>query len=75
MIKTLPITSHHLAICEGNFLRLKKLLNKFKETRYEFEAINPDLSSSAISLLYKSFEDFKVCHPSNIAYNIGDKES
>ena len=49
MIKTLPITSHHLAICEGNFLRLKKLLNEFKESRYEFEAINPDLSSSAIS--------------------------
>ena len=49
MIKTLPITSHHLAICEGNFLRLKKLLNEFKECRYEFEAINPNLSSSAIS--------------------------
>lgn len=51
MIKTLPITSHHLAICEGNFLRLKKLLNGFKDSLYEFETINPDLSSLRISFI------------------------
>lgn len=51
MIKTLPITAHHLAICEGNFLRLKKLLNGFKDSLYEFETINPDLSSLRISFI------------------------
>ena len=28
MLKTLPKTSHQLTICEGNFLRLKKILFK-----------------------------------------------
>lgn len=51
MIKTLPVTAHHLAICEGNFLRLKKLLNGFKDSLYEFETINPDLSSLRISFI------------------------
>jgi uncharacterized protein YqiB (DUF1249 family) len=49
MIKSLPKTSHQLALCEANFLRLKKILNNFSENKYLFETINPDSSSNPIS--------------------------
>ena len=51
MIKTLPITSHHIAICEGNFLRLQRLLGEFNQDSYEFETVNPDSSSLNISFV------------------------
>jgi len=54
MIKSLPKTSHQLAVCEANFLRLKKILNNFSVNKYLFETINPDSSSNPIS--------FKVIH-------------
>lgn len=54
MIKSLPKTSHQLALCEANFLRLKKILNNFSLNKYLFETINPDSSSNPIS--------FKVIH-------------
>tara|TARA_B100000886_G_scaffold166350_1_gene113662 strand:- start:994 stop:1416 length:423 start_codon:yes stop_codon:yes gene_type:complete len=49
MIKSLPKTSHQLALCEANFLRLKKILNNFSLNKYLFETINPDSSSNPIS--------------------------
>ena len=49
MIKSLPKTSHQLAVCEANFLRLKKILNDFSKHKYSFETINPDSSSNPIS--------------------------
>lgn len=49
MIKSLPKTSHQLAICEANFLRLKKILKNFSVNKYLFETINPDSSSNPIS--------------------------
>ncbi len=49
MIKSLPKTSHQLAVCEANFLRLKKILNDFSKNKYSFETINPDSSSNPIS--------------------------
>ena len=49
MIKSLPKTSHQLAVCEANFLRLKKILNDFLKNKYSFETINPDSSSNPIS--------------------------
>ena len=49
MIKSLPKTSHQLAVCEANFLRLKKILNNFSLNKYLFETINPDSSSNPIS--------------------------
>ena len=49
MIKTLPITSHHIAVCEGNYLRLQKLLCEFNQDNYQFETVNPDGSSLYIS--------------------------
>ena len=49
MIKSLPKTSHQLALCEANFLRLKKILNNFSVNEYSFETINPDSSSNPIS--------------------------
>ena len=49
MIKSLPKTSHQLAVCEANFLRLKKILNDFSLNKYLFETINPDSSSNPIS--------------------------
>ena len=49
MIKSLPKTSHQLALCEANFLRLKKILNNFSVNEYLFETINPDSSSNPIS--------------------------
>ena len=42
MIKSLPKTSHQLAVCEANFLRLKKILKNFSANKYLFETINPD---------------------------------
>ena len=49
MIKSLPKTSHQLAVCEANFLRLKKILNNFSVNKYLFETINHDSSSNPIS--------------------------
>ena len=49
MIKSLPKTSHQLAVCEANFLRLKKILKDFSKNKYSFETINPDSSSNPIS--------------------------
>ena len=49
MLKSLPKTSHQLAVCEANFLRLKKILNDFSRNKYLFETINPDSSSNPIS--------------------------
>ena len=51
MLKTLPQTSHHLAICECNFLRLSRLLNKFSLEENAFETINPDESHQNIAFL------------------------
>ena len=49
MIKSLPKTSHQLAVYEANFLRLKKLLQGFSGNKYSFETINPDSSSNPIN--------------------------
>ena len=49
MLKTLPTTSHHLAVCEANFIRLKKLLNNFLSDEIFYESINPNQSSLKIS--------------------------
>ena len=50
MIRSLPKTSHQLAVCEANFLRLKKILQNFSKNKYSFETVNPDSSSNSISL-------------------------
>ena len=49
MTKSLPKTSHQLAVCEANFLRLKKILKNFSVNKYLLETINPDFSSNPIS--------------------------
>ena len=54
MYKNLPKTSHQLATCEANFLRLKKILQDFLKNNYLFETVNPDTSSNPIS--------FRVIH-------------
>ena len=51
MLKTLPTTSHHLAVCEANFIRLKRLLNNFLSDEIFYESINPNQSSLKISFL------------------------
>ena len=51
MLKTLPATSHHLAVCEANFIRLKRLLNNFLLDKIFYESINPNQSSLKISFL------------------------
>ena len=50
MLRTLPVTSHHLSICEANFLRLNKLLASFLKKKYVFETINPNSSHQDIHL-------------------------
>ena len=50
-MRTLPITSHHLTVCEANFIRLKKLLKDFSLKENLFESINPNGSSINIYLL------------------------
>jgi len=49
MIRSLPKTSHQLAVCEANFLRLKKILQDFSRNKYSFETVNPDSSSNSMS--------------------------
>ena len=51
MLKTLPATSHHLAECEANFIRLKRLLNNFLSDEIFYESINPNQSSFNIGFL------------------------
>ena len=51
MLKTLPTTSHHLAVCQANFIRLKRLLNNFLLDKIFYESINPNQSSLKISFL------------------------
>ena len=45
MLNTLPKTAHQQTICEANFIRLKKILNNFKELQYCFNVVNPNNSS------------------------------
>ena len=54
MLKTLPTTSHHLTVCEANFIRLKKLLNNYSSDEVFFESINPNKSSLKINFLVLS---------------------
>ena len=54
MLKTLPATSHHLTVCEANFIRLKKLLNNYLLDEVFFESINPNKSSLKINFLILS---------------------
>ena len=51
MLKILPTTSHHLVVCEANFIRLKRLLNNFLLDKIFYESINPNQSSLKISFL------------------------
>ena len=51
MLKTLPATSHHLVVCEANFIRLKRLLNNFLSDKIFYESINPNQSSLKISFI------------------------
>ena len=54
MLKTLPTTSHHLTVCEANFIRLKKLLNNYLSDEIFFESINANQSSLKINFLVLS---------------------
>ena len=51
MLKTLPTTSHHLVVCEANFIRLKRLLNNFLSDKIFYESINPNQSPLKISFI------------------------
>jgi uncharacterized protein YqiB (DUF1249 family) len=51
MLKTLPTTSHHLTVCEANFIRLGKLLNNYLSDEKIYESINPNHSSLKINFL------------------------
>lgn len=51
MLKTLPTTSHHLIVCEANFIRLGKLLNNYLSDEKIYESINPNQSSLKINFL------------------------
>ena len=72
MLKTLPTTSHHLTVCEANFIRLKKLLNNYSSDEVFFESINPNQSSLKINFLVLS----KTKHTIILeAKQSGDKEN
>ena len=51
MRNKLPKTSHHIAICEANYLRLSNLLSNFNDDKYDFEAIINNNESQDISFL------------------------
>jgi uncharacterized protein YqiB (DUF1249 family) len=72
MLKTLPATSHHLTVCEANFIRLKKLLNNYSSDEVFYESINPNQSSLKINFLVLS----KTKHTIILeAKQIGDKKN
>ena len=72
MLKILPATSHHLIVCEANFIRLKKLLNNYSSDGVFFESINPNQSSLKINFLVLS----KTKHTIILeAKQIGDKKN
>ena len=72
MLKTLPATSHHLTVCEANFIRLKKLLNNYSSDEVLLESINPNQSSLKINFLVLS----KTKHTIILeAKQIGDKKN
>ena len=48
MLKILPKTKHQLAVCEANYLRLKKILESFSKDCYLIETVNPNQSSNPI---------------------------
>jgi uncharacterized protein YqiB (DUF1249 family) len=60
MLKTLPATSHHLTVCEANFIRLKKLLNNYSSDEVFFESINPNQSSLKINFLVLSKTKYTI---------------
>ncbi|MFL2731600.1 MAG: DUF1249 domain-containing protein [SAR86 cluster bacterium] len=51
MLKTLPITSHFLALCTKNYIKLEKLLLKFKKNKYKFEILSSDDKNLDIDFL------------------------
>jgi uncharacterized protein YqiB (DUF1249 family) len=72
MLKTLPTTSHHLTVCEANFIRLKKLLNNYLSDEEMYESINPNQSSLKINFLVLD----KTKHTITLeAKQNGDKEN
>ena len=40
MRNKLPKTSHHIAICEANYLRLSNLLSNFNDDEYDLSLIH-----------------------------------
>jgi len=72
MLKTLPTTSHHLTVCEANFIRLGKLLNNYLSDEKIYESINPNQSSLKINFLVLD----KTKHTIILeAKQIGDKKN
>tara|TARA_B100000214_G_scaffold228021_1_gene166170 strand:- start:5413 stop:5841 length:429 start_codon:yes stop_codon:yes gene_type:complete len=67
MLNTLPKTAHQQTICEANFIRLKKILNNFKELQYCFNVVNPNNSSFLVI--------FNVIHKTNHTLIIEAKQS
>ena len=51
MRNRLPKTSHHIAICEANYLRLSNLLSHFILDKYHFKTILGNSKSQDISFL------------------------
>ena len=67
MLNTLPKTAHQQTICEANFIRLKRILNNFKEMQYCFNVVNPNNSSFLVI--------FNVIHKTNHTLIIEAKQS
>ena len=51
MRNRLPKTSHHIAICEANYLRLSNLLSHFEHNKYHFETIIGNSKSQDVTFL------------------------
>ena len=67
MLNTLPKTAHQQTICEANFIRLKRILNNFKEMQYCFNVVNPNNSSFLVA--------FNVIHKTKHTLIIEAKQS
>lgn len=51
MRNRLPKTSHHIAICEANYLRLSNLLSHFMHNKYHFKTIISNSKSQDVTFL------------------------
>ena len=61
MRNRLPKTSHHISICEANFLRLSRILMRFEKDHYFFESAINNNNYQHVSFLVLDRTKHTIC--------------